>query len=170
MGVTIHFEGQLRSLTDYKEVINIARGFAEFNEMEFSFFEEANKLLERVKDDIDWDYQGQTKGIRIQPDDNSDPLILEFDKEGYIQEYCKTQFAEIKIHIKIINLLKQIEPFFENLIVYDEGEYWETGNAEILEEHFENCFKAIEEAKKENIKLSGPFRISDGRIVDLMED
>lgn len=168
MGVTIHFEGRLKSNKDFDKVVFIAKEFAEKNEIEFSFFEESDKLLLRVKDGKEFDYQGITRGIRIQPHDNSDPLNLEFDKDNYMQEYCKTQFAEIDTHIKIVDFLRQIEPYFEKLNVEDKGEYWETKSVEILQKHIDNCFAAIEDLKKERKDLSGPYRIEDGRIIDLM--
>lgn len=168
MGVTINFEGQLKSNADFDQVMKIAKEFAEVNHMAFSYFEETDKLLQRVKEEKDWDYQGLTRGIRIQPDVNSDPLLLEFYRDNYIQEYCKTQFVDVEIHMKIINFLRQIEPHFNELIINDEGEYWETSNVDLLQNRIDDCFRAIDDAKKENDKLSGPFRIADGRIVDLM--
>ena len=168
MGVTINFEGKLKSDADFQVVMKIAKEFAEVNDMAFFYFEETEKFLQRVKQEKNWDYKGSTRGIRIQPDSNSDPLLLEFDRDNYIQEYCKTQFVDIEIHIKIINFLRQIEYYFSELRINDEGEYWETSDAELLQEHIDNCFRAIDDAKKENYKLSGPFRIADGRIVDLM--
>ncbi len=82
-------EGQLLSPKDFDKVIETAKDFAENNGLEYFLFQEDNKLLQRVKDEEDWDYEGPTKGIQIQPDENSDPLILEFDKDYYLQEYCK---------------------------------------------------------------------------------
>lgn len=169
MGVTIHFEGKLKSNKDYGQILESAKSFAETNGMDYDLIEESEKTLQRVRNEKDWDYGGLTKGIRIQPEPSSDPLNLEFDADNFIQEYCKTQFAEIKTHIKIIDFLKKIEPLFENLIVNDEGEYWETNDPEILQEHIDNCFEVIENAKAENQNLSGPYRMEDGRIVDLME-
>lgn len=168
MGVTIHFDGKLKSENNYEAVIQYAKEFAEKNEMEYSYFEEADKLLLRVKDEEEWDYQGLTKGIRIQPHENSDPFNLEFDKDNYIQEYCKTQFASVEIHIMLIDFLESIKSNFEQLNVYDEGEYWETHNVEILENHIKTCFHQIEMAKQNDETLDGPFRIADGRIADLM--
>lgn len=114
--------------------------------------------------------RGADKGIKIQPDENSDPLWLEFDKNNYIQEYCKTQFAGIDVHVQIISLLKEIQPHFTELQVKDESEYWETENKSLLQESLDNYFDAEEKAKTENPKLSGPFRLKNGRIIDLMED
>jgi hypothetical protein len=170
MGVTIHFEGQLRSANDFEKVVQISCDFAQLNKMDYNVFEEQDKLLQRVKDQEDWDYVGLTRGVKIQPNPNSDPLWIEFDKDFYIQEYCKTQFVDKRIHIKIIELLQSIEPYFNHLIVVDEGEYWDSGNPKLLQQHLDNCFNAIEDAKKENPKLSGPFRVTGDRIVDLMEN
>ncbi len=168
MGVTIHFEGKLKQTKSIDKVIEIVREFAKQNNMQYSEFTEDNILLKRVKDEKNWDYYSSTIGIEIQPHENTDPLRFEFDKDGYIQDYCKTQFADIEIHVKVINLLKQVEPFFDNLIVLDEGEYWDTNDIELLDELFEDCFVAIENAKQGNTKLTGPYRIQ-GRIIDLME-
>jgi len=168
MGVTIHFEGKLKQTNSTKKVIDIVKKFAEQNNMAYSEFSEENVLLKRVKDEEDWDYYSSTTGIEIQPHENTDPLRFEFDENGYIQDYCKTQFADIEIHVKIIKLLKQIEPFFDNLIVIDEGEYWDTNDIELLDKLIEDCFVAIENAKQENPKLRGPYRVNT-RIIDLME-
>jgi len=170
MGVTIHFEGKLKSSEHFNSVIEISRDFAESNNMEYEIFEEKNKSLLRIKNEKEWDYEGLARGIKIQPDLNTDPLWIEFDKEFYIQEFCKTQFAGINSHIKIIQLLRLISPYFIELLVEDEGEYWDTKNKKKLQECFDNCFYAIEDAKKENSNLSGPHRIEGNRIVDLMEN
>ena len=169
MGVTVNFTGQVNLKSDYDEILKVAQEYCDKHEMPYLFFEEENKLLLRVKDEKDWDYQGLTRGIRIQPHVNSDPLNLEFDKDYIIQEYCKTQFAGIETHIKVIEILKLIEPYFDRLEVNDEGEYWETNNTEITQNHIDKCFEIIEDEKSKNINLNGPFRIADGRIVDLME-
>ncbi len=170
MGVTIHFEGQLKSDKDFDSVMTKAKTFAQTNEMPYETFSEPLKKLDRVKDEQDWDYEGPTKGIKIQPDPNSDPLWLEFDKDNYIQEYCKTQFAGIDIHIKIVSLLREIQQHFNELLVTDEGEYWDTKDNAQLQNSLDSYFDAAEKAKAENAKLNGPFRLEDGRIIDLMED
>jgi hypothetical protein len=168
MGVTIHFEGQLKSDNDFDTVMTKAKKFAQTNDMPFESFSEPSKKLGRVKDEQDWDYEGPTKGIKIQPDPNADPLWLELD--NYIQEYCKTQFAGIETHLQIISLLKKIQQHFINLQVVDEGEYWDTQDKSLLQKSFDDFIDAVEKAKAENPKLNGPYRLQDGRLIDLMED
>jgi hypothetical protein len=169
MGVTIHFEGRLRKEKDFESVIAIGRDLAKRVNAEIVNLDSNNKVLNRVRNEQDWDYKGQVKGIQFLPEENCDPIVLEFDKDFYIQEYCKTQFAGISTHILIIQFLRDITPYFDNLIVVDEGEFWETSDIKVLEEKFEDFFRAAENAVKENPKLKGPFRLGNGRIVDLME-
>jgi hypothetical protein len=168
MGVTIHFEGQLLSADHYTTVIGVAKTFAESQGWDYFLFQEESKLLQRVREEQDWDYEGATKGIKIQPDKDCDPLILEFDENLFLQEYCKTQFSDINVHTLIVQLLKIIQVHFSNFKVEDEGEYWDTSDTEVLEQHFRNCFRAIESAKQENPRLAGPFKLENGRIIDLM--
>lgn len=168
MGVTIHFEGKLKSEKDYNEVLLAGQQWAEENEMEYTYFEHTDKLLLRVKGEEEWDYQGSTKGMRIQPDENSDPLVLEFDKDLYLQEYCKTQFAGVDMHVNLIEFLKSIEMHFEALRVFDEGEYWEKNDKEVLLNHIKTCFHQMELAIQNDSALDGPFKVADGRIADLM--
>jgi hypothetical protein len=169
MGVTVHFEGRLKTREDFEKVIVIGQIFAKRKNAEIMKLDSDRKILNRVKNGKEWDYQGEVKGIQFLPDNNSDPLALEFDSDFYIQEFCKTQFAGISVHIEIIQFLKDIEPRFEELIVVDEGEFWETSDLIILEKRFNDFFEAAELAVQKNPKLKGPFRLGNGRIVDLME-
>ena len=170
MGVTIHFEGQLISEQEFNLVMTKAKDFAQRNNMQYNLMSDASKRLIRIKDEKDWNYDGPTKGIAIQPDINCDPLILEFDAEHYIQEYCKTQFAGIEVQLKIISFLKEIKSHFSTLTVIDEGQYWESEDELLLQKHFDYYFIAAEKAVIENPRLSGPFRLQDGRLIDLMDN
>ena len=170
MGVTIHFEGKLKSEEDFNKVMEIATNFAVSNNMTHNYFEDENKILGRVKDEEEWEYEGPTKGLFIQPDDNTEYLNLEFDKDLYVQEFCKTQFADPSVHILIVDLLRQIQPHFEKLNVEDEGEYWETSDLIKLQANMDACFEMMEEAREENKDLIGPILTEHGRIIDLMDD
>lgn len=168
MGVTINYGGRLRSDNDYDTVIKKAVNFATKNEMEFEFIKEDNKQLLRTKDEEPWDYQGRVRGIKIQPDENTDPLWLEFDNNNYLQDYCKTQFTEIEVHIKIIELFRDLKVHFKELQIIDEGEYWDTNDSQLLQNKFNRCFEMMDDQMRQNENLKGPFRIAGGRIIDLM--
>ena len=168
MGVTIHFEGQLHSEAAYELLIGLAIDFADAHTMPYKLFAETEKHLTRVKDEAEWDYQGPVKGIKIQPNDNTDPLWLEFDEDLYVQDFCKTQFADSQTHVSIIELLELLQPCFKKLLVEDEGCFWDTHDLSELQQNMNDCFQAIEGAKAGNPDLQGPFRAKNGRIIDLM--
>lgn len=138
MGITINYKGKLDSpsLTD-------------------AFCDE----LEDIAQSMGWDYnrfdfdekdETPVKGLFIGPKDKSEPLQFMIDKEGYLRNalllehfdhtdemtflnHTKTQYAPIGIHIVIIKLLKYLhQKYISNLEVWDEGDYWQTGDAVLL--------------------------------------
>jgi hypothetical protein len=168
MGITIHFEGKLKQLENKEKVIGIMKNFSKLNKMPYYEFSEEKMLLRRIKGEKIWNYYSSVTGIVIKPHKDAETLRFEFDENGFIQDFCKTQFADIEVHIKIIELLRQIEQYFENFYVFDEGEYWDTGDVELLEKIFYSCLIAIEELHKfflgfsgdSKQKLPGHFRLS----------
>lgn len=168
MGVTIHFEGTAKSNEDIDSVISLARNYAISNNMPFQAVNSPNTILSRTINEKDAPYQGTVKGIKIEPHHNCEQLTFEFGNDLFMQNYCKTQFAPIEVHISIIKLLKSISPHFATLNVFDEGEYWDTEEVELLQKEMDYCFTQMEKMKNEDSTLSGPFRVENGRIIDLM--
>ena len=170
MGITIHFEGGLRSVDSLSTLLQEARGFA--NEQGWPYIEIPNEMRElaRVRDEANWDYVGLTSGIEIYPHESAEPLRLEFDSDGYIQEYIKTQFAPVETHLAVVNLLRKLEPFFSSLDVVDESDFWETNDIRSLRQSLGRFFEVVEDEKAKNPRLTGPFRLENGRIADLLED
>lgn len=140
MGITIHYQGTLNS-TDLidpfcEEVEDISRSM----EWEYTIIEEKNR-------DNMW-----SKGLIIKPHPSAEFLQFVVDKKGNLRNsfllefssddskssyfnHIKTQFAPLEVHITIIKLLKYLQQnYISNLIVYDEGDYWQTGNELILKE------------------------------------
>jgi len=108
------------------------------------------------------------KGIVLYPSEDCEPVRLEFDRDLYVQEYTKTQFAGVDMHLKVVELLRVLKPFFRALRVQDEGEYWETGDVRILTEHMDTIHHVIESELKKNPRARAKLKTPDGRIVDLM--
>ena len=168
MGVTIHYEGRLKSEEDYEEVIRIATNFATQNEMHYELVKEKNKRLERIKEVSEWIYTGPVKGILLHPHEECERLNIEFDKDLYMQDRCKTQFAGAETHIGIIELFRQLELHFDKFILVDEGEYYETGEFKHLDHHIETFNERYKEMKENNPHLIGPVKGENGRIIDLV--
>jgi hypothetical protein len=129
---------------------------------------ESIATLRRARNDEDCDYTGPTRGIALYPHENVDPLRFEFDRDLFMQDYIKTQFAPAEIHVKVVALLKEIAPQFSNLTVEDEGEYWDSGSTDVLAGHLDACFRAIDDEISRHPDLQGPVRLPSGRIADLI--
>ncbi len=73
--------------------------------------------------------------------------------------FCKTQYAGIEVHKRLILLLKYIsEKYFHNMEASDEGEYWETGNDDLLKQNFQkysNIISYVTARLELEIKLPG---------------
>lgn len=108
------------------------------------------------------------RGIAIQPHAASKPFRLEFDDGLYVQEYTKIKFSPIEVHIDLIELLRQLQPYFEHLQIIDEGEFFETNNKETLAHHINRCFELLDEYLVQKDKYYSPIRLASNRIVDIM--
>jgi hypothetical protein len=170
VGITVHFEGQLRDELAYKRLVDIATSFASANAWRVTLIDEPRAKLARVRDEKDWDYEGPTKGVHIEPHPSSEPIRLEFDRDLYIQEYTKTQFAPPEIHKALIALLDAVAACFSRLQVLDEAEYYEHRDERELLRHRERFFAVFDENLANDKTLRGPVRLPSGRIVDLMRD
>ena len=168
MGVTIHFEGKLKNERNLTSVVRAAEAFARARGWEVQHISHMEARLARVRDGQDWDYVGPTSGVQVLPHERCDPLRLEFDKDLYIQEYTKTQFAGSQVHIDVVKLLHELAPHFESLQVEDEGEYWETGDPAVVTEHINACNRALTDELLKNPGAQGPVQIPSGRWVDLI--
>lgn len=136
MGLTIHFEGRLRSESSFSKLMGIARGFARQHKFKYYVLDERDRRLLRLVNRKLVEYYGPTKGIIIVPEKNCEPVIIEFDRDLCVQHFCKTQYADANMHILVIDLIREIEPYFQTLHVFDEGEYWDKRDINILHERF----------------------------------
>jgi hypothetical protein len=168
MGVTIHYEGRLSSEAAYQDLVGLVSSLAEAEGWQTEPIASGEVTLMRARDEKDWDYTGPVKGIVVILHEDCDPVRLEFDRDLYLQEFTKTQFAGVQIHIDVLKLLKAIQPFFRNLKVEDEGEWWETEDIQILTEHFAKAQKAIEVELRKTPSAQMKVKNPSGRIMDLI--
>ncbi|MER9455368.1 hypothetical protein [Mesorhizobium sp. M0478] len=170
VGVTIHFEGQLRGEEQYVALLQEVEALAIARERRFRPIDEAEMVLNRVIDERSVDYIGPVLGIECQPHPKSDRLRFEFDRDLFMQQYCKTQFAGSEAHIEIIELLRKVAPFFDKFDVFDEGEYWELGDRTILQVNLDTVDALLAEALRKDPTARGPIRLDNGRVVDFVSD
>lgn len=168
MGVTIHFEGQLTDGVALHNLVTTALDFARDRGWNTEPIEADEVTLLRVRDEVDWNYIGPVRGVSLYPHIDCEPVRLEFDRDLYIQEFTKTQFAGATTHLHILELLKSIEPYFRKLTIEDEGEYWETSDIQILLDHISRNQKVIDEAVQKDPSVRTKVRTPSGRIIDII--
>jgi hypothetical protein len=149
MGVTVYFEGRLKGAQAFSSLLLYVEEIGRAETLLTERVENAHAKLRRVREERPWDYIGPTKGILLYLHEDCEPLRLEFDRELYVQEWVKTQFAGVETHVRLIQILRDIKRFFRTFTVNDEGEYWESENKEALAEHIRRCNEVIAEIRRE---------------------
>jgi hypothetical protein len=168
MGVTIHFEGQLINEAAYQELIVVASSIANAEGWPIEPIPTGEATLLRVRDEKDWNYTGPVTGIVIRLHEDCDPVRLEFDRDLYVQEFIKTQFAGVEMHITVLRLLRAIEPFFRNLKVEDEGEWWESQDTTNLAGYFARVQGVIDAELRKSPSIQVKVKTASGRIIDFL--
>lgn len=154
MGVTIHFQGKMNPKIRVKEFYILSSLICK----EFDW---------EITDLAETDQKGHI--FIITPHENCELLIFRITPEGFFSDHCKTQFAPPEIHKGIVSLFDQVKIKFSELIIKDEGGYWETRDEDHLLEQITNCYLAIQAEKEKDPEAYGPVKTEDGRITDLVQ-
>lgn len=166
MGVTIHYEGTLCGEHVLSSVFAQVRSTSSRLSWPLIDISAESAVLERVINDEDCDYHGRVRGLRLQPHEFSEPLHIAFGDDLFMQDFCKTQFAGVDTHIAVVELLRAIAPSFSDLSVYDEGEFWETGDKDLLRHHFTRSEELLAEFAAKNPHAKLRVRLPSGRLAD----
>lgn len=170
MGVTIHYAGHLKEPAAFSLLMDELRDFAEQHGWLHRSVAQIGVTLNRWDDaGREWTVTGDTRGIELLPHEDCEPLTFEFDHDDFVQDHTKTQYAPPGIHVAVIELFRRLAPFFAELSVDDEGEYWNTSDPKRLDELLQECFQALDAALVERPKARGPVRLRNGRIADVVE-
>jgi hypothetical protein len=167
-GVTIHYEGRAKDAQAVQTILRTVREEAAQRGWQVREASDTNASLKRVINEKDVVYNGPVHGVVVLPAANSEPVYIQLDSNGFMQDFVKTQFAGSVVHIGIVALLRRLQPHFEALTVDDEGEYWETKDPAKLQAHIDKVNSLIDEMKRSKPGLKGPVTLPTGRIVDLI--
>lgn len=158
MGITIHASGSIDRVEDIPRLVEDVKIFAEENHWEYhtiddDFGEPPTAVLVHASTEPGAKIEGSLglKGIVLSVESGVEPLALLFDESGTLTDLmsqvswiqdgmrperfstCKTQFGPIEAHICIVDLLSMLkEKYLTNLVVTDEGLYWESRDRELL--------------------------------------
>jgi len=147
MGITIHYKGTIDKVDKIESFV---------------------KEMSDISEEMGWTYniindkEKHLTGIIIKPHEKSESLSFLFDPDGRIRNFTcllfddiddevsniaflKTQYAPLDIHIAVIKLLKYVKSkYISDLYVFDEADYWETMDENILREKMEFLASRIE--------------------------
>lgn len=151
MGITIHYSGRAKSWDALSQILSTAQLFCAEREWMFAIYDDPLGVMEdRDKDDPGYiDHDGPFRGIVIRPHPKCEPVRLDFSTANELSGCTKTQFAPFRIHIEIVKLLREIEPFMAEFVVIDESGLWETGDEAAARKRFKFLDAAIESVADE---------------------
>jgi hypothetical protein len=142
MGLSIHYSGYIQNKDSLdsliEEVTDICKTLGwythSFDDDEIKGVSFAPEGSEPVF--LTFNHEGRTLSpINILVKDIYDDIGI--PKESIFTTSTKTQFAGEEAHIAIIKLLKHLsKKYLRDFTLNDEGNYWETGDEEILRQQF----------------------------------
>lgn len=162
MGLSLHYSGRFNKNASLSEMIEEVKDIAEVNQWKCKIYEKQFPSKEFGGKS----YNQKIYGISFSPPEcepvwicflsngkMSSPHNLQMfgqtknqDERKYLYILSvKTQYAGIHVHKIIIDLLKYLDKkYFSALKVYDEGQYWETGDDELLQTVFKRFDSALQ--------------------------
>jgi hypothetical protein len=174
MGVSIHYRGRLNDVGQLaklcEELTDIAAAMGwESTRLDDHWEQPADARLRITSAGASIDGHLGLKGILIMPEAEAESLCFLFDREGNLRSLMdmvsildgtldpkeawvsvKTQFASPQVHMWIVGLLKYFKKrYIADLQVSDEGEYWESGDARVLQEKMDLIGEKLEHISRE---------------------
>jgi hypothetical protein len=196
MGVTIHYHGQLADVGKLNilcdEIVQIAEKMDwSYNRLDEDWSKPGDVRLEHDERGARIVGHLGLKGISFKPHPKCESVSLFFNSSGKLRDpmgvvlisegsikpedawiAVKTQFAGPEIHLWIVGLLKYLkEHYIPDLEVRDEGEYWETGDFELLKEKMDFLNEKMDAVSGELSRVTGRHleRLSPQELASMIE-
>ena len=159
MGVSIHYRGRVAEIQNIKNICDELAAIADrmnwpCTRLDENWSQAADAAIEVTQQGSLITGHLPLKGIALTPHPKCESLRFFFDANGHLRDpirmvnireenlkpedawvSVKTQYAGPETHVWIIGLLRYLKKLhLPDLEIQDEGEYWETGNFEILKE------------------------------------
>jgi hypothetical protein len=191
MGLTLHYRGQFKAQASLPDMIAEVKNIADVNSWNYTIFSEEfpenNGDSDLVSDEL---YglivnlpQCEPVFLCFSSDRRlANPVWLDQASRGELEDkemlyllFTKTQYADADSHKKIVHLLKYLSSkYFDEFIVVDDGQYWETGDPLILDEQFKRHNLALSALSDRltNLSTSGDESPDElvNRIVQLLKN
>ncbi len=158
MGITIFTRGRINRIKDIPRLIDDLREIAEEHKWKYHIIDDnfdiqPNAVLTPGVRGAAIEGTLGLKGIVLNIEPGAEPLSILLDRSGELTDMfqqiswietnggnerfsaCKTQFGSIDSHIQIVEILDLVKKkYVTDLVVNDEGAYWETRDRRILAE------------------------------------
>lgn len=151
MGITIHYKGKAK---DAKSAAAALRA------------------LEAMAKTKRWVFQSSStkkNAARVLIHPKCDPVHIEFNAKLRIDDFVKTQFAPLGVHLVVLKLLDDIRPHFTSLAIEDESGYLESRNRADLKKQRDAFTRALKKILKDHPNAQGPVMLPSGRWIDVIE-
>lgn len=170
MGITIHYRGRVNPQLPVKQFYIYAGLICKEKHWSVTDLIETDgaAVLNDAEEDIP--YTGKLNTFCITLHEHCEPMLFQITSDGYFKNWCKTQFAPLEYHMGIVDFFSQVKIKLSELVIQDEGGYWESRDAEALEERVIKCFLEMQKSKDEDPSYYGPVKSENGRITDLMKE
>ena len=169
MGVTLHYKGILKSPSLIEDITNELIDISEAKGWGYKVIKPSSKLESNSDSGL------RLSGVLVNPI-NSEPISMTFLENGrlvspmlsvfppddikrFLEDddyfaFTKTQHAGIETHIEIVKLFKYLSgKYFDTWECKDDSEYYQTGDAEKLEEtmgYIDKAMTALDDAFSEH--------------------
>ncbi len=156
MGVTIHYAGRAKNWDALTQLLSAATQFAAQRGWMFAIYDDPLGVMEdRDHDDPGYiEHDGPFRGMVIRPHPRCEPVRLDFSTSNELSGFTKTQFAPFEVHVEVVRLLREIEPFMAEFSVNDESGLWDSRDEAAARSRFEALRGAIE-ALADGLRDSG---------------
>lgn len=156
MGIVINYRGRLKSVDLIEPFCSELKKIAELMEWPYTVLDEDFEKPTAARLEVSnrgCEIVGHLalKGISLNVPNGCSSLGFFFDQNGFLRDliemvgqepfdnenppftFVKTQFAPVDVHIALVKILRYLGgKYFQLFDVIDEGEYWETGDEELL--------------------------------------
>ena len=179
MSLSLHYCGRLAEIEYIKDICDELASIAErmswpCGRLDEDWSQRADAAIEVTQKSSQIAGHLPLKGIALTTHPKCETLKFFFDVNGHLRDpmsmvdrredslkpedywiSVKTQFAGPEIHVWIVGLLKYLKKhYLPDLEVHDEGEYWDTGNFEILNKKMDFVFEKISAVRAELSRIS----------------
>ncbi|MEM1328285.1 MAG: hypothetical protein AAGI23_20190 [Bacteroidota bacterium] len=186
MGITIHYQGRIREVERIPAFIDELEDITNSLDWDNQRIDMIVDVDESIPIPEEREETGiRLKGIHITPPE-CETLSFDFSPSGRLMSFVmlafgsdtypdndfiymlhtKTQFAGVQTHIAIVSLLRYSEKKYLDLTeVYDEGQYWETNDVDMLASQLDPNARMIAAVKGALERATVPVDLSKDELI-----